>query len=104
MAAVRPAGPDPMMSTLRTSFTLPASLTRSDGALPPQQQAGEQEDSAGHHVGGPHVAGDGDVEHADEQDREEDERRHAEDRGHQPVHEDAGHALEAPGGLAADAA
>src|SRR4051812_12206998 len=105
MAAVSPAGPEPMMMTSRVAnslkLTVPLGLVAGSPASGPQEQPEEREDSADRRVGRPHVARDGDVDGAHERDGQQDEGGHAEDGGDDPVDDDAHDALERVGGLAA---
>src|SRR2546423_3952433 len=91
MAAVRPAGPDPMMTTSRTVMRVLLArgrLRRSGFALAPAEPAGDHQDSAQCAPGRPHVALVHQHEAAEGPDRgqhqrrdEDDAREQAEDDG-----------------------
>src|SRR5205807_7430526 len=89
MAAVSPAGPDPMMMTLRMSAVMGSLLRAPSGsALPPAQQAGEREDSAEDQMRRPDVPGQQHVEATQQRHEHEDEGGEADDRGGGAVHDD----------------
>src|SRR5436305_14375458 len=96
MAAVRPAGPEPMMITSRTS-SMELPLYAGVG-LAHEQPADENEDSSDDAVRHPDAAGvrladvkrQVGVEGADGCDRDEDQRHDAEDPDHDAVDQGAG--------------
>src|SRR3954449_10489794 len=109
MAAVSPAGPDPMMMTSRTSSTA-RPLPRT--CLPEEEQAGEGEDSADDDVGRPDAAagafgepaGQVHDDHAQRRDGEQHDGDDAEDEGDEAVDKATSDSGEGDDGLVADGA
>src|SRR3954453_18481304 len=92
MAAVRPAGPDPMMMTSRAFIrvvSVPAKV-RSGIALGPAERSGDQEDSAKCHPGRPGMALVYEHERSERADEQQDYGRDRRQHGEQPVNDATG--------------
>src|SRR5256886_2976524 len=95
-AAVSPAGPDPTMTSSRTSFMgrFPGSFGRGHLCPPrPAEHAGDDEDSAEDEVRRPDTPGQVDVDQPEQPDRHDGQGGSDEERREQPEDDRPGHVL-----------
>src|SRR4029450_8160403 len=104
-AAVRPAGPDPTMTSSRTSFMgrFPGSFRRRDLCPPrPAERAGDDEDSAEDQVRRPDAGRNVDIDEPEEPDRDDRQGGQDEEPREQPEDDGPGDVLRRDDGPVAD--